>query len=180
MKDYSSTAIVEQFVTCLFRGHPMTPTLYYLPPSPPCRSVLLVGRMLGIDFDLKTVNVLDGEQLKLEFTQINPQHTIPTLVDHGLVLWESRVIMTYLVSAYGKDDKLYPKDPRTRALVDQRLHFDLGTLYQRMSEYFVSSPSRWHLTRGLTFTISKVPSDFLQSTPGRNQKVTTLRSVALV
>jgi glutathione S-transferase len=66
----------------------MTPTLYYLPPSPPCRSVLLLGRMLGIDFDLKTVNVLEGEHLKQDFTQINPQHTIPTMDDHGLVIWE--------------------------------------------------------------------------------------------
>jgi glutathione S-transferase len=55
-----------------------------------------------------------------------------------MIFHSSRVIMTYLVSAYGKDDKLYPKDPRTRALVDHRLHFDLGTLYQRMTDYFVS------------------------------------------
>lgn len=72
--------------------------------------------------------------------QLNPQHCIPTLDDNELVLWESRVILTYLASMYEKDDdKLYPKDVRIRALVDQRLHFDLGTLYQRTFEYFVSS-----------------------------------------
>lgn len=58
--------------------------------------------------------------------------------DNDLVLWESRVILTYLVSMYAKDDTLYPKDIKTRALVDQRLHFDLGTLYQRTLDYFVS------------------------------------------
>lgn len=31
--------------------------------------------------------------------------------------------MTYLVSKYGKDDSLYPKDLKKRAIVDQRLHF---------------------------------------------------------
>lgn len=72
------------------------------------------------------------------YLQLNPQHCIPTLDDNELVLWESRVILTYLVSMYGKDDALYPKDIRTRAMVDQRLHFDLGTLYQRTFEYFVS------------------------------------------
>lgn len=50
----------------------------------------------------------------------------------------SRVILSYLVSAYGKDESLYPKDFRSRAVVDQRLHFDLGTLYQRVVDYFVS------------------------------------------
>lgn len=51
----------------------------------------------------------------------------------------SRAIMTYLVSQYSiDDDSLYPKDVRTRALVDQRLQFDLGTLYARMTDYFVS------------------------------------------
>lgn len=72
------------------------------------------------------------------YLQLNPQHCIPTLDDNELVLWESRVILTYLVSMYSKDDALYPKDIRTRAMVDQRLHFDLGTLYQRTFEYFVS------------------------------------------
>lgn len=72
------------------------------------------------------------------FLQLNPQHCIPTLDDEELVLWESRVILTYLASMYATDDKLYPKDVRTRALVDQRLHFDLGTLYQRTFDYFVS------------------------------------------
>lgn len=45
--------------------------------------------------------------------------------------------MTYLISAYAKDDNLYPKDIKIRALIDQRLQFDLGTLYQRMGDYFV-------------------------------------------
>lgn len=45
--------------------------------------------------------------------------------------------MTYLVSAYASDDSLYPKDVRIRAMVDQRLQFDLGTLYARMIDYFV-------------------------------------------
>lgn len=46
--------------------------------------------------------------------------------------------MTYLVSEYATDDALYPKDVRVRALVDQRIQFDLGTLYARMTDYYVS------------------------------------------
>lgn len=48
----------------------------------------MLAKMIGVELELKTLNVLEGEQLKPEFVQLNPQHTIPTLDDHGLVLWE--------------------------------------------------------------------------------------------
>lgn len=56
--------------------------------------------------------------------------------DNGFALWESRAIQIYLVEKYGKDQSLYPKDVQTRALVNQRLFFDMGTLYQRFAEYW--------------------------------------------
>lgn len=41
----------------------------------------------------------------------------------------------YLVEKYGKDDSLYPKDPQARAVVNQRLFFDV-TLYQKFGDYY--------------------------------------------
>ncbi|CAD7085290.1 unnamed protein product [Hermetia illucens] len=114
----------------------MNPVLYYTPASPPCRTILLLGKMLDIQFELKAVNVLENEHMKPDFVQINPQHCIPTIDDNGLILWESRAILAYFSGAYGKDDSLYPKDIRTRAMVDQRLQFDLGTLYARYANYY--------------------------------------------
>jgi glutathione S-transferase len=43
---------------------------YYLPPSPPCRAVLLLAKRLGIEFNLKTINILAGEQLTPEFIKV--------------------------------------------------------------------------------------------------------------
>ena len=47
--------------------------------------------------------------------------------------------MGYLVDKYAKNDSLYPKDPKTRAVINQRLYFDLGNLYSSFAEYYVSS-----------------------------------------
>jgi len=110
--------------------------LYYLPGSAPCRSVVLTAKALGLDLNLKLTNLMAGEHLTPEFIKLNPQHTIPTIDDNGFGLWESRAIMAYLVNAYGKDDSLYPKDPKKRAIVDQRLYFDIGTLYARFADYY--------------------------------------------
>lgn len=62
--------IVEDFVACLFRGEKMAPILYYLPPSPPCRALLILNRMLEIEMELKVVNILEGEQFKPDFIQV--------------------------------------------------------------------------------------------------------------
>ncbi|XP_011066704.1 PREDICTED: uncharacterized protein LOC105153504 [Acromyrmex echinatior] len=114
------------------------PDLYQLAGSPPCRAVLLTAAALEVDLNLKKVDIATGEHLKSEFIKMNPQHTIPTLDDGGFYLCESRAIMTYLANQYDKKDSLYPKDPKKRALVDQRLFFDLGTLYKSFSDYYYS------------------------------------------
>ncbi|XP_052869696.1 glutathione S-transferase 1-1-like [Anopheles cruzii] len=110
--------------------------LYYLALSAPCQSVMLVAKALNIQLNLKELDLFAGEHLKPEFLKLNPQHTIPTLVDNDVVLWESRAIVTYLCEKYGKNDKYYPRDAKKRAVVNQRLFFDMGTLYQRFSQAF--------------------------------------------
>nr|AVC68805.1 glutathione S-transferase 8 [Subpsaltria yangi]AVC68806.1 glutathione S-transferase 9 [Subpsaltria yangi] len=109
--------------------------LYYSPCSTPCQAIMLTAKALGLDLELKLVDLWKGETLKPEFLKINPQHAVPVLDDNGFKLTESRAITTYLVEKYGKDDALYPKDPQKRAVVNQRLYFDIGTLYQRFADY---------------------------------------------
>ncbi|XP_059058525.1 glutathione S-transferase 1-1-like [Achroia grisella] len=114
----------------------MTIDLYLMPSSAPCRAILLTAKILNLEINQKVINLLKGEQLTPEFIKLNPQHTIPTLVDNGFSIWESRAIITYLASKYGKDSGLYPEDLEARAVVDQRLYFDMGSLYQRFGDYY--------------------------------------------
>ncbi|XP_071443786.1 glutathione S-transferase 1-like [Hetaerina americana] len=110
----------------------MTLDLYYLNDSAPVRAVLLAGRALGLEFNLKLVDLLKQEHMSPEYLKLNPQHSVPTLVDEDFTIWDSHAIVGYLATKYGTDDTLYPKEARARAIVDQRLHFDSGTLFPRL------------------------------------------------
>jgi glutathione S-transferase len=111
----------------------MAPTLYMIHASPPVRAVLITAKAIGLDLTEKEIDFFQGEYLKPEYLKLNPQHTVPTLVDDdGFVVWDSHAIATYLVSKYAKDDSLYPKDLKKRAIVDQRLHFESGVLFARL------------------------------------------------
>lgn len=116
----------------------MSIDLHYMAMSPPCRAVQMTASAVGVELNLKPVNTMAKEHMTPEYLKLNPQHTIPTIQDGDLILWESRAIMGYLVNRYGKDDGYYPVDPVKRAIVDQRLYFDMGTLFARFSEYYLS------------------------------------------
>uniref|UniRef100_T1JQA5 Uncharacterized protein n=4 Tax=Tetranychus TaxID=32263 RepID=T1JQA5_TETUR len=110
--------------------------LYQLPFSAPCRQVMMVGKILNLPIETKPLDLMQGEHLKPEFLKINPFHCIPTLVDDGFALWESRAIMTYLVNKYAPESSLYPKDLQARATVDRWLYWDNGSLYASLGAYY--------------------------------------------
>ena len=53
-----------------------------------------------------------------EFIALNPNATVPVIVDDGFVLWESNAICRYLASEHQRAD-LLPDEPQARALVEQ-------------------------------------------------------------
>lgn len=100
--------------------------------SPCVRSAFAVAAALGVEMEYKIVDLINGENFKPEFMEINPVHSVPVLEDDGRYVIDGHAILSYLVDQYGEDDSLYPKDPYQRAMVDQRLHFDSGILYIRL------------------------------------------------
>ncbi|KAG0727084.1 Glutathione S-transferase D7 [Chionoecetes opilio] len=161
----------------------MAPTLYSFLLSPYSRSVLVTAEALDLQLDVRTIDLMQGDQKKPEFVAINPQHTVPTLVDGDLVLTESRAIVTYLASRYSRDDALYPKDVVTRAKVDALLYFDCATLCTRshavvhpVMKAGASKPSEEslkNLAEALTWL-----DDKLQQHPGRYLAGTVQPTVA--
>lgn len=111
------------------RSATMPIDLYCHPALVGTRAVLMTAKSVGVEVIEHHIDLRKGEQFAPEFLAINPLHTIPTLVDNGLVLTESRAIMVYLVEKYGKpDDPLYPRDVQRRAIVNHRLFFDVQVL----------------------------------------------------
>lgn len=106
--------------------------------SPAVRAVFLTAAAIDLDYEFKEINVQTGENKSEEFLKKNPQHTIPTLEDDGKIIWDSHAIITFLVGKYAKDDSLYPKDLYTKAVVDQRLHFESSVLSIKIRAVTVS------------------------------------------
>ncbi|KAM7297531.1 glutathione S-transferase 1-like [Ixodes scapularis] len=117
-------------------GDNMPVELYHFESSVPSRVVRMVARHINLDLTLKELDIFKGEQRKPEFLKINPEQTVPTIVDDGFVLSESRAIITYLVRKYAPDSPVYPKGARERALVDKILMYDIGTFYKKVGDYF--------------------------------------------
>lgn len=62
---------------------------------------------------VEVVNV-EGTDLPEDLVDLNPYHSVPTLVDRDLVLYDSRVIIEYLDERF-PHPPLMPVDPVTRA-----------------------------------------------------------------
>merc|ERR1712198_599823 len=107
--------------------------IYGFAPSPPARAVHMTLDLLGLEYKFHDVNVLEGATKTPDFLALNPQHTVPVLTDGNLVITESRAAMTYLVSQY-KPGQLYPACAKKRSQIDQRLYFNIVTLYKRLGD----------------------------------------------
>jgi len=89
-------------------------TLYSTPLSANGRKPLAVCRHLGIEADIKIVDVYKGQGRTPAYLSVNPWGKIPTLVDGDFTLWESNAILQYLSEAYG-GYRLSSEDSKRRA-----------------------------------------------------------------
>lgn len=86
----------------------------------------------------KILNIPNGEHKSEEYLKINPQGTVPAVVDDDFVMNESRAIMCYLVNAKSPNHSLYPEDVKARFIIDHRLYFDASTFMPACGAALVS------------------------------------------
>ncbi len=86
-------------------------TLFSAPTDPWSHRTRLVLAEKGISIDIIST---DPGHLPEDLLDLNPYHSVPTLVDRDLVLYDSRVIIEYLDERF-PHPPLMPIDPTTRA-----------------------------------------------------------------
>lgn len=114
----------------------MSSLLYHHIFSSPSRSALLTIRNLGLNVQVKIVDIFNGEQHSPKYLKINPLNQIPAFVDGDFVLTESKAIATYLANS--NKSLLYPSDYKKRALIDSKLYFDSTSIFPVIRDFYVS------------------------------------------
>lgn len=107
-------------------------TLFSAPADAWSHRVRIVLAEKSIAADIVSV---DPEKLPQELLDLNPYHSVPTLVDRDLVLDDSRVITEYLDERF-PHPPLMPVDPVTRAqfrLAIHRIERDWYGLIERIA-----------------------------------------------
>lgn len=92
----------------------------------------------------KNINIeivsVEGPDLPEDLMDLNPYHTVPTLVDRDLVLYDSRVIIEYLDERF-PHPPLMPVDPVTRAQFRLAL-FRIETDWYQLAEQYDAEGER--------------------------------------
>ncbi|ENV34064.1 glutathione S-transferase family protein [Acinetobacter gerneri] len=82
------------------------------------RKVLWLCDELNIEYDREDWGRGFRSPKEAEFIKLNPNATIPVIIDADLVLWQSNSIIRYLANQY-QGQALYPETAKPRALIDQ-------------------------------------------------------------
>ncbi len=85
--------------------------------TPNGRKVSILLEELGAAYDVKSIDISNGEQFAPEFLKIAPNNRIPAIVDHdnGMHLMETGAIMLYLAD---KHDQFQVKGPEHWRMVE--------------------------------------------------------------
>src|SRR5450759_5312242 len=93
-------------------------TLFSAPTDPWSHRTRLVLAEKGIAIELVNVDLND---LPEDLLDLNPYHSVPTLVDRDLVLYDARVIIEYLDERF-PHPPLMPVDPIPVSYTHLRAH----------------------------------------------------------
>ena len=98
---------------------------FYTWTTPNGRKVSILLEELGVDYEVHSINITQGDQNSPTFLKISPNNKIPAIIDrdNGMSFMESGAILVYLAEKYGE---FLPKDSIARAKVNEWLMWQMG------------------------------------------------------
>ncbi len=112
--------------------------LYFDPCTVNCRKIVAGFNLLGTEYEPVKVDYFNQGQKKPEYLAINPNGSLPALVDGDFVLWESNAILQYAADK-GNKAAYYPTDLRTRADINRWLLWESNQWFPACYVYLVEN-----------------------------------------
>ena len=112
--------------------------LYYDPRTVNCRKVVAGFKLMGIDFETAEIDHFAQGHLAPEYMAINPNASLPALVDGDLKLWESNAILQYAADKAGAASA-YPADLKVRADINRWLLWEANLWFPSTYVYLVEN-----------------------------------------
>tara|TARA_R110001599_G_C12272072_1_gene661611 strand:+ start:7960 stop:8598 length:639 start_codon:yes stop_codon:yes gene_type:complete len=112
--------------------------IYADPISINCRKVIAGLKLMTVEFQLEYVDYFQAGHKSPEYLAINPNGSLPSMVDDDLVLWESNAILQYAADKHGKSE-FYPTDLKQRADVNRWLLWESSSWFSSCYPYLVEN-----------------------------------------
>lgn len=103
-----------------------------------CRKVIAGLEFIGAPYELVHVDYFKGEQKAEPFISLNPNASVPALVDGDFVLWESNAILQYAADKVG-NHTAYPSELRSRADVNRWLLWESSSWFPSCYVFLVEN-----------------------------------------
>ena len=110
--------------------------VYADPITVNCRKVLAGLDFIGAPFERVHVDYFTGQHKSAEYMALNPNASVPALVDGDLVLWESNAILMYAADKAG-NGAAYPTDLKIRADINRWLLWEASAWFGSCYVYLV-------------------------------------------
>lgn len=111
----------------------------YFWPTPNGKKVTILLEEAGVEYKIIPLNIGRGDQFAKEFLALNPNHRMPTIVDHTpkgggdpIAVFESGAIMMYIAEKAGR---FFPQDVRGKYEVTQWVIWQMANQGPKSGEY---------------------------------------------
>ena len=104
---------------------------FYFWPTPNGHKISIALEEFGLDYTVKPINILTGEQHDPAFIAISPNNRVPAIIDHDgpggapHTVFESGAILLYLAQKTGK---FWPSDPVEQSVLTQWVFFQCANI----------------------------------------------------